>query len=324
MARLNIEDSIWNDPRYWQLEQKLGKLGASQLFVFWKTAQAYWSNGKKLVPEKAFRLAGFSEEIINCELAERRPDGIYAKGAKKHFQWYFDSAEKRKTAGRIGGIKSAEKRLEKHGSAVPMNASNSVKTHIEEMAEANPKQTEANSSKPKQTEANSSKPKVSSSSSSSSSEKNKEKNSYFVRGNTTEATSEANQLALATPKPPRIIPDEHLGKKTSTAIATYVKAYQQRYGKNAKPQIIGKTAGQFKTLAKDIPSERLCQLIEVYLQMEDPWFVKKGHDVNTLLTNIQKIALALDTGDEQGVARYKSIKDILNEEKKGVLVYDGI
>ena len=62
--------------------------------------------------------------------------------------------------------------------------------------------------------------------------------------------------------------------------------------------------------------DRACDLIQVYLQMDDPWFVTKCHDFTTFVSNIQKVSLALDTGEAPGKPKRKSIDEMLGEESR--------
>lgn len=78
-------------------------------------------------------------------------------------------------------------------------------------------------------------------------------------------------------------------------ISVYVKAFKSRYG-DTRPDLGGKVRGQIKNLIKDVGLNRACDLIQVFLQMEDPWFITKCHDFTTFMTNVQKIGIALDTG----------------------------
>jgi hypothetical protein len=88
-----------------------------------------------------------------------------------------------------------------------------------------------------------------------------------------------------------------------TFIGVYVKSFQARYGDVSRPDLGGKVQGQIKTLLKGIPVERACSLIQVYLQMETPWFKTKGHDIGTFIQNINPISIALDTGEEQSASK---------------------
>lgn len=98
-------------------------------------------------------------------------------------------------------------------------------------------------------------------------------------------------------------------------VGTYVKAYRKRYGEKARPDLGGKTQGGIKRLLADYPIDRACEMIQVFLQMDDPWFVTKAHDFETFAQNLTKVGLALDTGKERGgVSRWE--QEMLDKEKK--------
>lgn len=102
---------------------------------------------------------------------------------------------------------------------------------------------------------------------------------------------------------------------TQEFIIIYDNALKARYGVKAKLVITPKIAGQIKKLVADIGLIKACDLIQVYFQMDDPWFLKRGHDFGTFLNNLQKIALALDTGLENPTSNNKSISELLAERE---------
>jgi hypothetical protein len=81
-------------------------------------------------------------------------------------------------------------------------------------------------------------------------------------------------------------------------IGIYVKAYQARYGKEARPDLSGKVQGAIGRFLGDdsITFNRACALIQTYCQMSDSWFLTKCHDFETFMGNLGKVGLALDTG----------------------------
>jgi len=78
-------------------------------------------------------------------------------------------------------------------------------------------------------------------------------------------------------------------------IATYVKAYQKRYPE-ARPDLTGKIQGKVKTYVGEVPIERACEMIRMYCEMNDPWFLTKCHDFGTFIENLSKVGVALDGG----------------------------
>lgn len=87
---------------------------------------------------------------------------------------------------------------------------------------------------------------------------------------------------------------ENTEKRIAHLVATYAACFKKRY--KANPAVTGKDIGILKALNKNIGTERLAGLIQVYLQMSDPWFEKKRHDIYTFNTSIQKIVVASQTG----------------------------
>ena len=107
-ARLNVEPSIWSDLRYQNFAIKVADpfRAIGMLIYLWMHAQKYWWPDKKLIPVEVWAALGFSDALIDCGLAERRPDGIYPKGIEDAFAWWFD----RQAAGRKGGLASGKSR----------------------------------------------------------------------------------------------------------------------------------------------------------------------------------------------------------------------
>ncbi len=134
MARLNIDDEFFLDPRLTLLARKLthrdDEVTAYEVYQaigmcvkFWSVAQSYWRRGIEVVPAELVSEFGF-DRLVEVGLAENREGGIYCKGASHHFKWLVDSTEKATAAGHA----SARARREKFGNAIPSNASNSKTT----------------------------------------------------------------------------------------------------------------------------------------------------------------------------------------------------
>jgi hypothetical protein len=86
--------------------------------------------------------------------------------------------------------------------------------------------------------------------------------------------------------------------KVKKFIGAYVKAYELKF--KVRPDLKDrKLTGQLKNFAKGYGDiERACLLIQVFFQMEDKWFETKTYDFTTFLANTQKVALALDKGEQ--------------------------
>lgn len=86
--------------------------------------------------------------------------------------------------------------------------------------------------------------------------------------------------------------------KANLIISVYCEAYKKRYGAN--PTITRKDSGQLANLLKSVGQDRLSQMLQVYLQMDDPWFKTRTHDVSTFIGSLSKIGVALQTGKAPG------------------------
>jgi uncharacterized phage protein (TIGR02220 family) len=118
--KININTNLFFDERYEDLvdcfNEDVGdyvdpRVYATGVLVHAiKLALRFWVPDKKLIPHKtAERSKVPFKSLIECELAEKREDGIYVKGLEDAFSWYFESRE----AGRMGGLRSGEVRRAK-------------------------------------------------------------------------------------------------------------------------------------------------------------------------------------------------------------------
>lgn len=108
MARINIEDDLWSDPRFMRLCILLGDeaRAVGAVVLGWRTAQKYWCPDRKPIPRQVFIDAMLSNELVTSGLAVVVDDDIRMRGSEEHFDWWFQKQE----AGRKGGIASAAKR----------------------------------------------------------------------------------------------------------------------------------------------------------------------------------------------------------------------
>ena len=84
------------------------------------------------------------------------------------------------------------------------------------------------------------------------------------------------------------------GTKVSEVVAHYCDEWKARYGMH--PAITGSAAGGIRRLVKDVGAERAKGLISAYLRMNDQWFLKKRHDILTLIGNVNAVTLAKEKG----------------------------
>lgn len=268
MARINVEESWWADARRGKLARLLKDeaLADGCMMKAWRTAQEFWVKNQGPIPEAVWFCLVGAAEILESSLAEKTEGGIYVKGSSEAFQWHEKLIER----SREGGRKSAQVRLKKYGTTIPSGAKNTPKS-----TEPPPKRLRtATEPPPNRTEASLS-------------------------------LSLSLSKNLNTKETKGIVPsDDAKGVSTETVgnvpalVATYVKAYQARYGENVRPDVSPKVCGQMKRLLEYTTLDRARALIQVYCQMREPWFEKKAHDFSTFVENISKIGLALDRGEE--------------------------
>lgn len=112
MARITIESKFQGERPFQNLLIALGDRHKALGVVadFWAIAQNYWFPNHDLIPEEVFKSAGLPECLFDptIGLAERRPEGIYAKGSGDAFAWLFECS----SAGKRG---AEVKRLKKEG-----------------------------------------------------------------------------------------------------------------------------------------------------------------------------------------------------------------
>lgn len=81
-------------------------------------------------------------------------------------------------------------------------------------------------------------------------------------------------------------------------IGVYVKGWQERYKTKARPEVT-KGIGVLTKMLKERSVGEVAELLQVYCQMDDPWFQTKKHDIVTFGESIGKVALAHDKGHER-------------------------
>jgi hypothetical protein len=114
-----------------------------------------------------------------------------------------------------------------------------------------------------------------------------------------EYVAKAMDLALNRAVEQQVVPE--LAPPTNgiqSLVGAYVLAWQARYKTKARPAVT-KAIGVFKLLLRERSVAEITELLQVYCQMNDPWFQTKSHDVVTFGENIGKIAIARDKGHER-------------------------
>lgn len=89
MARINIEDSLYQDQRFIDLAMALGgkfqAIGA--LVCAWSLAQKWYIKTDKMIPISEWEKQRLPREIISVGLAELIGDKVHVCGADKQFKW---------------------------------------------------------------------------------------------------------------------------------------------------------------------------------------------------------------------------------------------
>lgn len=125
MARINVEDSLDADRRFFKLAVTLGsqELAMGVMVYAWRLAQAHWKNGKRPIPLVEFmEKISHPEAILNSGMAQRIEveglDCVYVVGSEEQFGWVFE----KKDLQAKGGQKSAQRPRDKKGRLLPSNA----------------------------------------------------------------------------------------------------------------------------------------------------------------------------------------------------------
>lgn len=114
MARINIEDTLWKDPRVQDLMIRVGNRHTAkgmilELFV---EGQRFWlSSGGKGIPKPTWDKLGLPNVLVECGLAEDRGDFIYVAGSEEQFAWLSANSKN----GKKGGPAAAKARVENKG-----------------------------------------------------------------------------------------------------------------------------------------------------------------------------------------------------------------
>lgn len=105
MARINIEESFWNDARFKIFSKKLGDedRAIGMMVRLWRLAQEYWKKDQ-LIDEKIFELSGFSDLLFDVGLVIKTDKGIYVKGSKTSFNWLMKIMKGAKNGGKASVI----------------------------------------------------------------------------------------------------------------------------------------------------------------------------------------------------------------------------
>lgn len=107
MARINIEELWWTDPRRSKLIRILGDEDKADgvAVKMWRLAQEFWKKDRGLVPNSIFETLENNQALVGCGLASLGNDGVYVRGSSQYHDWLHEQREN----GKKGGIKSAQR-----------------------------------------------------------------------------------------------------------------------------------------------------------------------------------------------------------------------
>lgn len=109
MARINIEDSLFEDPRFELIANEIGKaLAVGNFVLIAKVAQKYWVKGE-LIPKEIYKRLKFPKQFVKVGLVIETDEGFYLKGSEKHFAWYVSKFKNGGQGGRPNKINNLQK-----------------------------------------------------------------------------------------------------------------------------------------------------------------------------------------------------------------------
>lgn len=114
MARINIEDAIFRDQRFFNLSIKLGcnYRALGMLVQAWCLAQKWYVKAEdRKIPLDEWRKQGFGDILFEVGLAQRDGTTVRVAGADDQFGWLLQRIQ--------AGQKSAASRKKSHGTAQP-------------------------------------------------------------------------------------------------------------------------------------------------------------------------------------------------------------
>ncbi|MGE3608035.1 MAG: hypothetical protein AB7I27_00505 [Bacteriovoracaceae bacterium] len=265
MARINIEDGLYKDNRFYKLSFLLGSkreaLGA--LVEAWTVAQSKVSQDN---PEGVFSVdeweaQDLAQEIITAKLATIKDGMVSMVGAKKNFAWLLQKSE--------AGKKSSERKLESLKAAREKRWGTKGKDQNDRSDNVNDRSTYVNTS-----EALTLTPSLTPSLS-------------------LDHTLDQNNIA---PVPKG---KDAKRKKTTPEVETdfaqacratwesYSNAYKKRYGVDALRN--AKANGQIKSFVLRIGQQESPQVAEFYLSHNSAKYISSAHSVGAMLYDAEKL-----------------------------------
>lgn len=119
MARINFEDSIYKDRRFYDLIPKCHSILEAKglLLTAWELAQAFFLNEEtnRMIPVEEWQKQKLGNALLEVGYAKQVDNYIYVCGSKEQFAWLLECQE----AGRRGGRPKSNKTTEEKGYPIP-------------------------------------------------------------------------------------------------------------------------------------------------------------------------------------------------------------
>lgn len=256
MARINIEDCWWTDPRRSLLIKNIGseELADGSIIKAWRVAQEFWKSNKGLIPLELFETLPNYKNIIDSKLADVRNAFVYVRGSSAYLDWVREKREQASVAGK----KSAESRKLKSGSAQP--SSKKTKKSANNLDKSpNEARTEFNDAEPS------------------------DSGSYSGSNSSSSSNSDSGSAVITAD-----------AKKANAFIARYCENFKLRYGSN--PEIAGKESGIAKRVTKTLSEEKIRLYLDAYFQMPDAYVVKAKHPVYLFEAKLNEVTVFANSG----------------------------
>lgn len=89
MSRINIEQSILTDQRFFKLGILLGELECAlgAVVLAWDLSQKFFLKSNAVIPNEEWLKLKYGAEVIAVGLADNVDGGVYVKGSREQFDW---------------------------------------------------------------------------------------------------------------------------------------------------------------------------------------------------------------------------------------------
>lgn len=268
-SRVNVEAEVTLDPRYQALEEKVGRFVAMGMLVhFWRSAQIFFKRGQPM-PREVFEIGGFGP-LLAVGLAKECEGGVRAAGQAEQFGWLQAKADAGKRSGESRRNKREQKRTNANETEPPTPPPTPI--YKEECAAPQAPHSSAAIAAPAPTAP-------------------------------AQELCGVENFSLTNPADTSVLDPRAARKKAKAlarqrAVASYCEAFKRRYG--IRPPLGGKEIGTLGRVRDRIGSDQgFSDCVQAFLQMEGDrgWFTRRRHDVATLETCLNEIAIAIARGD---------------------------